>query len=654
MSARDDVVAAAETLRVQLPLQKKLWPEETWRQLQAELLDWLGAFERCRHEEDWLAAWSWLMEIATRHDLLELVESALLFAPEIPDVADPSTGPDRTKSLDPTWLEDLRSASRSVGELVVRLRHILAPMPGARAAPIEAYPEARVEGEVFEQRAFRLEVLVRAEPTTGANYKATFPRTGSDSVDLDVVLALPRDGSITCHSPLEHPLRVPGGHDSNRLSFELFAVRPGRHRIGVRFLQGGMTRAELTVPVLVLAAHEQLSQGLESTSVSARLQVGSGRTPPGLVLVIEPRGRSNGRIFLRMTLTDAAARRRVDALTEIAEDAQLQLVSLCQRIREELALRQREARENRLRGIGAELAARLLPQTIREELASEQHPEGRSLHIESRDEWLPWELFHAGPPGQGRFLGDWFAVTRWHGDAQFRSNLDGERAVLVTPRHSGLRVDSERLALERLTGAPMEELRTVHEVQERLHRNPTIGFLHFACHGTSALASRAFHTNSGTRDVVLPFSGAGAPLPPHPRGVLLLEDQEHLQTSDVLRDHQRGPLSLEGALVFLNACQSGLPGVSPWGHESWVDTFFHAGAAALLAPSWTISDECAGKFAQVLYERLAAGETLAKAAWWARKQILEPGSADRLGYAVYAFPDAHRSRAPTPNGGAHP
>jgi CHAT domain-containing protein len=136
--------------------------------------------------------------------------------------------------------------------------------------------------------------------------------------------------------------------------------------------------------------------------------------------------------------------------------------------------------------------------------------------------------------------------------------------------------------------------------------------------------------------------------------VLLLEDEEPLQTSDVPRTPHSAPAPLKGAFVFLNACQAGLPGSSPWGHEGWVNTFFEAGAVAMVAPSWMISDAAAGRFSQTLYHRLAAGETLGRAAWWAREEIREQGSADHLGYAVYAYPEARWCPPPSPDGTERP
>jgi len=642
MTTRDDVFTSLAALEAALSWNKETWPPERWARFAAAILEWLHVQARCRTEEDWRAAQARLAVLCTAYGLRDVIDSPETYVSVTPLPEESLTDPDRGLR---EWCID--DAPRSWDGLTSRIRQALGPVGKSAPSPLVTFPEARIEGEVFERQAFRLDVLAHAEAVSSSSPELVLSRNGTHPIDLEVVLGLPAAGALEARSPLTHPLRIPEGQTSVRIAFELFAVRAGQHAVSVSFRQSGVSRAELTVPVLVLPADQRPLLAPIPTTAHGALSLQRHDVPRGLILTVEQRGASEGKRFFLLTLTDHETGRRTEGLTEVAEHSEQLVIALCQRFQAELELGDAEARESRLSSIGAELALKLLPRGIRNELSSPRHREGTPLHIESRAAWLPWELFFLRTPEGGRFLGEWFAVSRSHGHAARQLGPAELTAVLVAPRDSGLRVERERRQLERLTGHSVEELFTVRELQQRLRRPHPIGFLHFACHGLTEPPALPPEAAALGRELVLPPT-APAPLlrPPYPRNVLALEAHETFLTGDVPRDPDHPAVALQGACVFLNACHSGLPEYSPWGHESWANTFFEAGAMALIAPAWAVADDRAGRFAQELYERLGRGETFAEAARQARLRIRTPGSPERLAYAVYAFPEARRRGIP--------
>src|SRR6185436_10409144 len=190
---------------------------------------------------------------------------------------------------------------------------------------------------------------------------------------------------------------------------------------------------------------------------------------------------------------------------------------------------------------------------------------------------------------------------RWFPGLPRRMRLSLSNLALIAPDDSGLpAVAAERRYFETLAGEGVAVSfvpATVVEVYK-------------------ALAS-------GTYDGIH-FSGHGAFRNPNPdRSVIELQAGEQLSPEAIsgrVRNLEKGR-----PLVFLNACQVGRGGLGLVDVGGWSKRFVGAGAAAFVGAYWSIFDQPASEFAQVLYDELRRGCTLGAAALAARKAIRAPG-----------------------------
>ncbi len=602
MEARQWVLGALDALRLELP---NLGAERR-RALRSEMVALLDALDRCHKTEDWEHLRRDLQSFGTRNRLRDVLDAG----------AYPDDDPAHVTRSGGTRGHDHSSPprGRSASELSGLLRRLLGTK---EVAPIETYPEVDAPEEVVEQTSFQIKVTARSKPTAIAGRKVELPREREEPVDLEVEVELPDDGALTASCQLVQPLRVPEALDSTTLVFELFAKRHGSSSIVVRFYQDGVERFVAQRKVLVRTVAEHLAATTSNARASSGgvLHAASERFV-GLRLRVDERSRDADRRTVRVTLDGARAllRAPIEGWKELPAEASTLIVDLCRDLHGEVRLDEAEARALRIRNIGAELARTLLPEPVIAALANA--PEGTELHIEAEDPWVPWEMASLGSAG---FLGERFAVTRWLRSGSPWERLPGGRAVLVAPpSNPPLSVSDERSALRTITGAAPIELRTALETMKAMGSASTIGFFHFACHGLA--------------EPVAPLGGR-----------LVLEGGE-LRTVDV-----QSAEALAGALVFLNACETGIETRALSGHGGWANAFLlRAGAGAFMAPSWSVGDRVAALFARRLYQHLGAGKTVGEAARLARAQVRDhvgPHNPDRLAYAVYASPTARLATA---------
>jgi CHAT domain-containing protein len=135
------------------------------------------------------------------------------------------------------------------------------------------------------------------------------------------------------------------------------------------------------------------------------------------------------------------------------------------------------------------------------------------------------------------------------------------------------------------------------------------------------------------------FSGHGTFRDPDPNhSGIELECGEQLRASD-LSGRVRN-LGLARPLVFLNACQVGRAGLSLTDIGGWASQCIGAGAGAFIGAYWSISDQPALGFARGFYDRMLAGQPLARAVREARLDIKAGGDPTWLAYTVYGEPAA--------------
>jgi hypothetical protein len=74
----------------------------------------------------------------------------------------------------------------------------------------------------------------------------------------------------------------------------------------------------------------------------------------------------------------------------------------------------------------------------------------------------------------------------------------------------------------------------------------------------------------------------------------------------------KGGSLVRAPLVFLNACQVGTGQQTLGDYAGLAESFLFAGAAAVVAPLWSIDDSVASSMAERFYSRAFTGEALAE------------------------------------------
>lgn len=194
--------------------------------------------------------------------------------------------------------------------------------------------------------------------------------------------------------------------------------------------------------------------------------------------------------------------------------------------------------------------------------------------------------------------------------------MKANAATLVAPDDNNLDLTWEQKALRQLFGKPPEILRRFTEVHQRLTTGEPIGLLHFACHGFAETQHLL-----GSK--------------------LILQDNDPLRPVDLPPPVSGSCPPVNGSLVFLNTCQSGLPGWRLTGHGSWANTFLSQGAGAVIATSWAIKNDVAARIASTFSAHLGEGLSIAQALFESRRQIRVEGDPSRLAYTLYSTPAAH-------------
>lgn len=502
--------------------------------------------------------------------------------------------------------EGLDGNRRSIVDGERLLRTLTSKLGGALAyPPIEVYPATRVPDEVAVGEVFRVEVFALAAPAPGAMKRLALERRQPGPLDLVVELRL-RPGLEPAGST-SAVLRIPEEGDSAGVVFTVVAREPGLHEITIELRQG--------VPVNWLHPRVRVAEQAKALSPAAAVPASAGpfevpsNPSPCLSLGIDLPVGAGDHCYMRVNLGGDASILPAPCAGEVklSANATDTLIQFAWKLKDCLGDPRSTTetyREGNLVDLGRELGDKLLPGSVARALCEtlSRRGQGIPLHIVSDDAWMPWE---AVALGDGLFLGDQFAVTRWLRSGALRYDLSDSPAILVAPPARDICVDRERASLG---VAPGQELTRAEEVRARLQPSSgSIGLLHFACHGSAVsldLGEQFWPVN----------------VPRLPDGA------------------ERGPLV--GSSVFLNACEAGTPARGLTGHGGWAECFLAAGAAVVVAPSWKVDSEIASRFASAFYDGLKKRSAVGEAARLARLAVRRPGDPDRLAYAVYASPGA--------------
>jgi len=249
----------------------------------------------------------------------------------------------------------------------------------------------------------------------------------------------------------------------------------------------------------------------------------------------------------------------------------------------------------------------------------------RSLLIISDEPWIPWELIkpyrydaESDTEEHDDFLAAAFRMSRWLAGPGLADRVNIQTVSTVMPELDLPYVQQEREFFDGLAQRGLRvnpPLRTRDEVL-RATRTGRFQLLHLAAHG-----------------IFNPQRVDASPL--------ILQNERELLPRELAGARVRG-LRRERPIVFLNACDSGQLGFSLTGLGGWAERMVNdIRVSAFVGSLWEVDDELAAEFAQMFYNSLMDGQTLAEAFHAARQHIRnqQPGNPTWLAYTLYADPN---------------
>jgi hypothetical protein len=370
----------------------------------------------------------------------------------------------------------------------------------------------------------------------------------------------------------------------------------------------------------------------------ATLSTPRGEEAPDLTITIEHQDDQSGGAFWVQLLTRNGLGVRPDSTAlpiDLGSGAQEFLQGVITSVR---ANEGKASLRPALVGIGHQIARQLPKQfwDVFGQVAATVAPRPPSIQILSAEAHIPWELAvlpdavdlvdqHAP-----RFLGAQANVARWViGEPPPRvpppARLGVTRIAVISGVFTGPatleEAEAEADAMEDAFGA--DPIQAVDQaVLECLSHTPAYDVIHFAVHGS--------YTEPGTSGAVQPR--------------ILLADGTFLDENPVM-----GLEPLPGTpLVFLNACQVGSGHQVLGDYAGMAAAFLYAGAAAVIAPLWSIEDAAAKDIGLRFYEQVFAGASPAEALRVERASFLtSPGTASStfLAYQYYGHPSLKVERS---------
>lgn len=415
---------------------------------------------------------------------------------------------------------------------------------------------------------------------------------------------------------------VAGDTETLPLQFKLRATAIGPGDLRVLAFHKGEALGSLTLRPLIVTAGRASDRG--SRESSAALSPASVRVPDMMLLIEERRINGKPGFITRLTAPNLEKPHNLTLFGPVMLEADATqyfegFFADIERLRLD-TVEDRAIAQQKLRDKGANLFERVFPPELRSILWN-LRSHNLSMLVQSEEPWVPWELCRLvgeenGEPADGQFLCEAFRLTRWRPGVSFKFPLDVTRMALVVPADSGLATAPfERDAVLGLAGSgrQVDPVAANFLDLQRALASGRYGAWHFTGHG--------LHCTSDPN-----------------RGVMILERHQTFTPENLAGEVRR--LGRSRPLVFLNACQTGRPGMSLTGIGGWATEFLASGAGAFVGTYWSVYDTPAFDFATTFYAHLLAGEAIGQAVQNARAKIKISGDPTWLAYTVYADPTA--------------
>ena len=258
-----------------------------------------------------------------------------------------------------------------------------------------------------------------------------------------------------------------------------------------------------------------------------------------------------------------------------------------------------------------------------------------SIQFVSDEPYVPWEIMlvddqRRGPGTEPEILSVRHAVGRWIADesCQIRANISAQQMAIFASDYKNVPQISTKLDWAEQEAQGLEKLykNKPKAVRYKLQQAEV---LHFLKHGKAQVVHFSCH---GKMDQQAPSHSA-----------LLLEDDFTNFMPAVVKspDIQRG-IGAQHPLVFLNACQVGGAGVTLSFVTGWPQAFLAMGASAVIAPLWSIGDQCARDIAMNFYRYVISNSpvSIGAALQHIRNEFKKNRQMTYLAYLLYGDPTA--------------
>ena len=423
---------------------------------------------------------------------------------------------------------------------------------------------------------------------------------------VTIIVAAP---GLESQGDLEQDVHVPAAGNSDPVRFGFTTGRAGLHAVTVRAFAGGTFLAELGLQVSV-----EVGAALEEGPPQSAIMDGLAAEPGEVTLQVNltDEGRYSFQLIGEALYPIELTRRLAGDPAEIVQDLVDELRAMAG---QESPYANPRLVRNRIRNLGAQLWADVVPESIRRQFW-EQAGRIKLFTVASDMDTVPWELLYPidGDNDNGFLVEQFPVVRRVYGQGRAR-HLPLTSAGFVVPPGSPANAMDEVDAVRARLGAHIEHDTVCTQLESLiglLNAPPSV--LHFACH--NKFSDRA--------------------------GSVISLDGGPLRPGDLAPARLSRSMAAVSPLVFINACRTAgeIPGLMEM--MGWARQFMGAGAGAFVGSLWAIRSSSARSFADAFYRALVVdGQPLGAASLQARQAIAEDeGDPTWLAYTIYGNPAA--------------
>lgn len=283
----------------------------------------------------------------------------------------------------------------------------------------------------------------------------------------------------------------------------------------------------------------------------------------------------------------------------------------------------------KLKGIGRRIAGEV-PPDVWEVLGEVARAVGRTptVLLLVQEAYIPWELAvlkdeHLIDPDVPPFLSTQVTIGRWM--------LGDEQPIMPPP--AGLDVRAMAVVCGIYEGGEWQRLDQAEQEASELQRT-------YGAVGVNATTEDVLACLNGPRADLLHFAVHGTFDPSSQSDAVVLTDGGHLDEFMV-----GGADFTKAPFVFLNACQVGQGRRLLGNCSGLAQSFLERGAAAVVAPLWSVNDELAKDLALGFYQRVFAGDPVAEVFRDHRRSFgSDSMSATSMAYQLYGHPSLRLQR----------